>query len=82
MTIRAKMQLESVIPNAWGGAQAIYRCSYESGAPEDASFCKATPSGEARFTIDNPAVMSQLVIGHYYYFDISEVPPVPQSNPQ
>lgn len=71
MTVRAKMVLESVIPQAWGGAQAIFRCQYDNTVIEDRSFCKATPTGEARFQIDNPAVMNQLVIGKAYYFDIS-----------
>ncbi len=72
MSIRAKMILESVIPYQYSGAQAIFRCSYDHKAAEDVSFSKATPSGEARFQIDNPAALSQLVIGKAYYFDISE----------
>lgn len=72
MSIRAKMQLESVIPYAYGSAQAIFRCSYDaSKRPDDVSFQKATPSGEARFQIDNPAASEQLVIGKIYYFDIT-----------
>jgi hypothetical protein len=69
------MRLESVIPMTWGGSQAIFRCEYDPKAcAEDAGFAKATPSGEARFQIDNPAVMSQLVIGGSYYFDMTPVP--------
>ena len=70
MTIRAKMILESVIPYTYGGHQAIFRCSYDSQKGEDVSFSKATPSGEARYQIDNPAAIAQLVIGKSYYFDI------------
>lgn len=68
--VRAKMVLESVIPYAYSGAQAIFRCSYDQSV-EDKGFCKATPSGEARFQIDNPEAMKKLVIGKAYYFDIS-----------
>lgn len=75
MTIRCKMQLESVIPNSYGGSQAIFRCQYSDKlAKEDVGFQKATPSGEARFTIDNPKALEQLVIGGYYYFDCIPVP--------
>lgn len=71
MSIRAKMVLESVIPYSYGGAQAIFRCSYDTNKnAEDVSFQKATPSGEARFQIDNPQASEQLVIGKSYYFDI------------
>lgn len=70
--VRAKMVLESVIPYNYGGAQAIFRCSYDAKKnEEDVTFQKATPSGEARFQIDNPAATEQLVIGKAYYFDIS-----------
>lgn len=66
------MQLESVIPNVWGGSQAIFRCQYDPQTiEEDKGFQKATPTGEARFQIDNPKATEQLVIGKHYYFDIT-----------
>lgn len=68
------MSLLGVVPQMWGGHQALFQCQYDQGIPEDRAFCKATPNGEARFTIDNPAVISQLVIGKSYYFDITEAP--------
>lgn len=75
MAIRAKMQLEGVYPQTWGGAKAIFRACYDPAiCAEDAGFQKATPNACAEFQIDNPAAASQLVIGEYYYFDISAVP--------
>jgi hypothetical protein len=72
MSIRCKMQLESVIPSNWGGSQAIFRCQYDQKlCEEDVSFQKATPSGEARFQIDNPKALEQLRLGAYYYVDFS-----------
>lgn len=72
MSIRAKMILRNLLPNTYGdGAQAVFTCHYDSSNPEDVGFCKATPSGEARFQIDNPKAAEQLVIGKAYYFDIS-----------
>lgn len=75
MTIRCKMHLENVFAQSWGGAKAIFRCSYDQDLSDEArSFQKATPTGCAEFTIDNPAAAEQLVIGEYYYFDISPAP--------
>lgn len=72
MSIRCKMNLESLVPMAWGGSQAIFRCQYDQKlCEEDASFQKATPSGEARFQIDNPKAIEQLKIGGYYYVDFT-----------
>ena len=74
MSIRCKMHLESVFAQSWGGAKAIFRCTYDSVlAAEDKAFQKATPSGMAEFQIDNPKAAEQLVIGKYYYFDITPV---------
>lgn len=72
MTIRAKMVLENVIPYAYGGAKAIFRCQYDTKiSEEDRGFQKATPTGMAEYQIDNPKATEQLVIGKAYYFDIS-----------
>ncbi len=73
MTIRCKMTLENVFANSYGGAKAIFRCSYDPSLPEDVAFTKATPSGTAEFIIDNPKAAEQLVIGQSYYFDITPV---------
>lgn len=73
--VRCKMKLESVIPQLWGGAQATFRCEYDPKiVAEDIGFQKATPSGHALLTIDNPAALAQLVIGESYYFDMIPVP--------
>lgn len=74
MAIRAKMQLENVFAQQWGGAKAIFRCTYDQKVAEDLSFQKATPSGCAEFQVDNPKAAEQLVIGKYYYVDFSPVP--------
>ena len=71
MSTRAKMRLEGVYAQSWGGAKVIFSCIYDASIEEDRRFQKATPSGMAEFQIDNPAAAEQLVIGKYYYFDIS-----------
>ena len=67
------MGLIGIVPNTWGGFQALFQCEYDPGDPDDVKFCKATPNGEARFSIDNPAAIEQLVVGKKYYFDITPV---------
>lgn len=72
MAIRAKMRLQNVIAQQWGGAKAIFTWEYDPKLiEEDSSFQKATPSGTAEFQIDNPKATEQLVIGKSYYFDIA-----------
>lgn len=67
MTIRCKMQLESVFAQSWGGAKAIFRCIYDQNVAEGLS-------GYAEFQIDNPKAAAQLIIGRYYYVDFTLVP--------
>jgi hypothetical protein len=75
MTIRCKMRLENVFAQSWGGAKAIFSCQYDPKlCEEDRGFQKATPSGMAEFSIDNPKAAEQLTIGEYYYFDITPAP--------
>ena len=77
MAIRCKMTLENIFAQSWGGAKAIFRCTYDPKlSEEDASFQKATPSGHAEFQIDNPKAAEQLVIGKSYYVDFTLVPDV------
>lgn len=73
--IRAKMQLEHVIPQTWGGVKAIFRCIYDANKnPEDISFAKATPTGLVEMQVDNPEAIKQFVIGEYYYVDFTMIP--------
>ncbi len=73
MKIRAKMQLENIFAQSWGGAKAIFRCVYDPKLAEDVSFSTSTPSGFAEFQINNPTVTKQLVIGDNYYVDFTPV---------
>lgn len=76
-SIRAKMRLNNIFGQAWGGAKVIFHCAYDPAIPEDQSFSKATPNGVAEFQIDNEAASGRLTIGKSYYFDITEVPDGP-----
>jgi hypothetical protein len=75
MAIRCKMHLENDIGMAQGSAKAIFSCQYDPKIiEEDGGFQKAAPWGQTEHIVDNPKAIEQLVIGGYYYFDITPVP--------
>ena len=76
MSIRCKMRFENVIGMAQGSVKAIFSCQYDPKIiEEDAG---ATPWGQTQYIVDNPKAIEQLVIGGYYYFDITPVPQQPE----
>ena len=69
MTTRAKMTLVSK-----DGTNVRFECQYDpTNTPEDNSFSKYTPFGNATYGITNEAVLEGLEVGKKYYFDISPV---------
>jgi hypothetical protein len=80
MSVRAKMTLSSITEEHWGpnpGSSSKtlnFTCTYDTSIPEDQRFQKATPSGSAKFQIDNPGALEQFVAGQSYYLDFSPVP--------
>ena len=87
MSIRAKMKVVS-IENEF----VKFECQYDSkNKPEDNSFSKYTPFGNASYSITNPDALAQLKVGGYCYFDITPIetdeedgienPPKPPKNP-
>lgn len=75
MATRCKFVCNSV--EDFGGSKKVHlNVVYAPDANgEDANFTKATPWGELKMSIDNPAASTQFVPGKYYYADISEVMP-------
>jgi len=75
MTVRAKFRCTSDThtPGFGNGPQHEYRFSpiYQADVPEDQRYAKATPSGEVRLLVDNPAVVFE--VGAYYYLDFTKV---------
>ncbi len=69
MTVRAKVTCESIKDNS-----VTFRTVYETDAnknAENVSFTKATPWGEIKLGIDNPAALSQFEAGKSYYVDFT-----------
>ena len=76
MTVRAKLQLQSVTGHYWNKDVKTLKFGvmYDSSIPEDMNFCKATPSGQIELQIDNPAAVEQFELGKFYYVDFSPAP--------
>lgn len=69
--VRAKVTCDAIDGNA-----VTFRTIYEPEAERDsenARFTKATPWGEIKMGIDNPAALSQFAVGKQYYVDFAQV---------
>jgi hypothetical protein len=69
MSVRAKVHCDSIIDNAVRFS-TVYEPD-ESRDVENARFTKATPWGEIRLGIDNPAALEQFAVGKSYYVDFT-----------
>lgn len=75
MTTRAKFRCNSVNDFGGGSKEVALSVVYAPNANgENAGFTKASPSGEMKMRIDNPAAATQFEPGKYYYVDISLAP--------
>jgi hypothetical protein len=73
--VRAKFQLVSETANAGTTAKNLtFQPRYDTSIPEDQRYSKATPSGELKMYVDNPAALEQLKLGQDYYLDFTPVP--------
>ncbi len=76
MTIRAKLQVTAITSHVYTGGKTIrLSACYDQSTPEDQRFCEATPSGHLEMLIDNPAVLSMLELGQYFYIALIPVAP-------
>lgn len=74
MTVRCNLVLFSIKTYAYGGKEYTFAAQYDQSIPEDQRFAKASPSGEFRIVIDNPAAQAQFELGKSYYFDAHPAP--------
>ena len=72
--VRAKFTCNAVVPNEFGGGVTAHFNAVYSNTGENASFSKATPSGNLSMIIDKstPAVKF-FIPGTNYYLDFTEV---------
>jgi hypothetical protein len=69
MSVRAKVTCEGIEKNT-----VTFRTVYEGDVSKDtenARFTKATPWGEIKLGIDNPAALEQFAPGKSYYVDFT-----------
>jgi hypothetical protein len=75
VSVRAKFQLVSETANAGTKAKSlVFQPRYDTSIPEDQRFATATPSGELKMYVDNPAALAQFELGQQYYIDFTPVP--------
>ena len=75
MTTRAKFRCNTVLDFGGGQREISLSVVYDpKGNFEDRGFTKATPSGELKMRVDNPAASVQFTPGAHYYVDFTEVP--------
>jgi hypothetical protein len=70
--VRAKFQCSQVTKTAWGAEMVeLGAVTAKAGEIENASFSKATPNGQLKMQIDNPAVQGFFIPGAEYYLDFT-----------
>ena len=72
MSVRSKVRC-----NSKGGNQVTFSTVYEPDETKDAEnarFTKATPWGDIRMAIDNPAALEQFEMNKHYYVDFTPAP--------
>lgn len=80
MAIRAKFRCNSVEfygdpDNPDAARNYVLQAVYDTSSPENERFTKATPWGELKMRVDNPA--ARLEVGQFYYVDFTPVPVEP-----
>jgi hypothetical protein len=78
MATRAKFNLNSITSvdygNSYASKQYEFSAVYDDGIPENQRFAKASPSGQLKITIDNPAAQEFFAgkVGKSFYLDVTE----------
>lgn len=73
MSIRAKFCVASVSGSA-DGSEITLNPVY-TGSAENESFYAATPAGEIRLNVVNPAAAAQFIVGASFYVDFTRAEP-------
>ncbi len=76
-TIRAKMQVQSVLDEQYGETVKLTAVYGGSSNAEDNTYASATPSGSIELRIDNKAARGKLRPGMKFYVDFTEAPDPP-----
>jgi hypothetical protein len=71
MTVRAKFTVTAITDRGGSMRTIELQPRYDTSIPEDQRFALATPWGEMRLGVDNPAALEQLTIGKAFYVDFT-----------
>lgn len=72
--VRGKFYCHGSLATPYGGPGArevVFRAQWDDGIEENARYAKATPSGEIKIVVDNPAALEQFVEDKCYYVDFT-----------
>ena len=73
--MRAKMQIQSVAKQIWGGEVVKMAAVYGGSTnEEDNSFAKTTPCGSIELTIANKELHGVYQPGHTFYVEFTPIP--------
>lgn len=70
-TVRAKFMCVSREQALYDNVNYRFLPQYQPEVPEDQRYAKASPCGELKLTVTNPAV--QFEVGKHYYLDFTAV---------
>ncbi len=76
MTVRAKMKVVTITPFHTNGpdevnAEVRLMAIYDDADPQNKTWSKYTPVGEARMVITNPAAIDGFEVGKFYFVDFT-----------
>lgn len=71
MSVRAKFTVVAITDRGGTMKTIELQPRYDTTIPEDLRFASATPWGEMRLGVDNPAAIEQFKIGQAFYVDFT-----------
>lgn len=74
MTVRAKVQVQSITHHMWNAKAATVKLAPVYDTKNNKSWSEATPSGSIELTITNPAALAQFELGKFLFVDFSDAP--------
>lgn len=75
--MRCKFRLELIQRSRFGADEEVHGLTFVpvcDGSKENKEFFRATPAGEIRLGVANPAAVANMKLGAEYYVDFIEAP--------
>ncbi len=71
--VRAKFTVTAITNHLYGGTEIEAKPQYDESIPEDQRFQEATPTGELKMFVSNPAALAEFELGKDFYLDFTPV---------